>query len=342
MSKRNRIIFHVTFWLVLLFSGDLLSFIGEKDFHFNSQRFSNRLYYSSWFFKILISYLILYVFNRFLPKKKYLNLVIGFFVVAAIYVALRYFLEEVLYFQWYGVHNYSDESLRFPFYITDNIYNVISYSFYAFFFKMIEDFFRNETEKRELLTEKLAAEQAFLKNQLSPHFLFNTLNNIYSLTLNQSPKAPEAVLKLSELMRYMIYESNNDLVSLSNEIKYLTSFIDLQKYRYPGQTYINFNVIGNPGKHQIAPLLLVSFVENAFKHGIANEQNKPLDIDLLLKDNFLNFTVVNYKNNTNADKIGGVGLKNVERRLALIYPEKHYLSTSEIDNKYTAELNIIL
>lgn len=342
MDKRKRIIFHISFWLILYFSSDFLGFLGDKTYSFSVSKYQNPLHYSTWFFKILITYLVFYVFNQFLFKKEYLKILLGFVVICIIYALLRYFLEEFLYFKWFGMHNYTEDGRQFPYYFTDNVYNVISYSFYAFFLKMIEDFFVAENEKTTLLNEKLNAEQAFLKSQLNPHFLFNTLNNIYSLTLNKSEKAPEAVLKLSELMRYMLYESNIEKVDLATEVKYLENFIELQKYRYAGKTYVNFEVIGDLNQHKIAPLLLISFVENAFKHGEVNIEGNPLTINLLLNQNNLNFTVKNYKKDQNKDEVGGIGLENVKRRLQLIYSNNHSLEVKENADTYFCELNLIL
>ncbi len=342
MNKRQLFIFHISFWILITFSGAILNFIGGGEYQFDWGDFFKPLSLSSLFFGIFISYLILYIFNRFLNQRKYLQLIIGFLVVCCIYAIFRYLLEEVLFFHWFGTHNYSEDARRFPFYLTDGMQNVIGFSFNAFFLKMIQDFFKNEKEKRELLIEKHTAEQAFLKNQLNPHFLFNTLNNIYSLTLNQSPNAPEAVLKLSELMRYMLYESNVDKINLETEVKYLRNFIELQKMRYAKQIFVDFEVAGDLRTQQVAPLLLISFVENAFKHGNVNDADNPLTIKLLVNQNNLNFMVINHKKDQNKDEVGGVGLENVRRRLALIYPNLHSLDVQDSDKNYLCELNIIL
>ncbi len=342
MDKRRRIIFHISFWLFFIFSGNVLNFIGGGEYEFKLADFLAPLSLSSLFFRITVSYMILYVFNRFFDKKQYMSLVLGFLGVCAIYITARYLVEEVMFFKLYGFHNYSEESRRFPYYATDNIQNVIYYSFNAFFLKMIEDFFRAEKEKNALLTEKLNAEQAFLKSQLNPHFLFNTLNNIYSLTLTSSPKAPEAVLKLSELMRYMLYESNVDKINLETEVKYLKNFVELQKFRYSGQTYIDFHVAGDLHSQKVAPLLLIAFVENAFKHGEVNIASKPLFISLLLNQNNLSFTVKNFKKDQNKDEVGGVGLENVRRRLDLLYTNQYSLEVEDTKEAYFCELNLIL
>ncbi|MFN3849530.1 MAG: sensor histidine kinase [Spirosomataceae bacterium] len=342
MNKRQRLFFHIGFWFFFYFAGDILLYIGDKNYQFDFKSILTPLWVSSLIFRLLVTYGILFVLNKYLRSKQYLNIFLGFLIVCLAYAGLRYGVEEVLYFRLFGFHNYSEESRYFSYYLVDNIQNVILFSFGAFFLKMIEDLFRNEKERNDLLTEKIAAEQAFLKNQLNPHFLFNTLNNIYSLTLNQSPKAPEAVLKLSELMRYMLYESNVDKVNLETEVKYLKNFIELQKFRYSGQTFIEFEVAGDLHSQKVAPLLLIAFVENAFKHGEVSEVDKPLKISLLVNQNNLNFTLTNHKKDQNKDEIGGVGLENVKRRLNLIYPNCHSLEIRDSANQYFCELNIIL
>lgn len=342
MNKRQRNLFHIIFWLFLYFKGDLLSLIGDRNYEFSLEKYQSQFFWSTLFFTVFITYLVLYILNRFFTTKQYLKLSIGFLIVCTIYISFRYLLEEVVFLHWFGYHNYSEESRYFPYYITDNIYNVITFSFNAVFLKMIEDFFANEKEKTALLTEKLNAENAFLKNQLNPHFLFNTLNNIYSLALNQSPKTPEAVMKLSELMRYMLYESNLEKVSLETELTYLKNFIELQKIRYSGQTYVDFEVIGDVSSQQIAPLMLIPFVENAFKHGNVQDANHPLSIQLLVNQNNLNFIVKNQLANQNKDKYGGIGLENIKKRLNLIYPKNYHLEIQNDADSYSSELNLIL
>ena len=342
MNKRHRILFHIVFWLILYFKGDLLGAIGDRNYHFSWDRFTQPLMWSTLFLTILTSYHILYILNWFFSNKQYLYLALAFMGVCMVYISLRYIIEEVLYWHWFKVHNYSEETRYFPYYITDNIYNVITFSFNAFFLKMIEDFFTNEQEKNILLNEKLNAENAFLKSQLNPHFLFNTLNNIYSLTLLQSPRAPEAVMKLSELMRYMLYESNLERVSLGTELRYLANFIELQKLRYSGQTYVDFQVIGQVDTQQIAPLMLIPFVENAFKHGSIQNPAQPLVIKLLVNQNNLSFTVINQRVEQNKDKYGGIGLENIRKRLHLIYPDSYSLEVQDLPHSYSSELNLIL
>lgn len=200
------------------------------------------------------------------------------------------------------------------------------------------DWFGNERVQRGLESERKEMELQFLKSQLNPHFLFNSLNNIYSLAYQKSDKTADAILKLSEIMRYMIYESNDSWVSLSKEIEYLQSFIELQKLRFKDGAAVEFTMNGEIDNQQIVPLILISFVENAFKHGIANDPKNPIKINIIANQKILHFSITNKKNKYNKDQMGGVGLNNVERRLQLLYPERYKLNIVNSDTHYTSEL----
>jgi LytS/YehU family sensor histidine kinase len=204
--------------------------------------------------------------------------------------------------------------------------------------KFAIDWFGNENVQRSLMNEKREMELQFLKSQLNPHFLFNSLNNIYSLAYQKSDKTADAILKLSEIMRYMIYESNDSWVSLSKEIEYVQSFIELQKLRFRDGAYVELTMNGEIDDQQIVPLILISFVENAFKHGVANDPENPIRINIIANQKILHFSISNKKSTANKDKMGGVGLNNVERRLQLLYPERYKLNIVNTATHYTSEL----
>jgi two-component system, LytTR family, sensor kinase len=200
------------------------------------------------------------------------------------------------------------------------------------------DWFVNEKIKTTLENEKLSAELAFLKSQINPHFLFNTLNNIYSLAYQQSDKTPAAILKLSEIMRYMLYESNDDKVDLSKEIRYLENYIELQRLRFKNQTFVNLKICGDAGNQKLMPLVLISFVENAFKHGVADDESHPINISISIEPFRLKFTVDNKVNNLNKDETGGIGLINVKRRLDLFYKDHYKLIVNNELGIHSSEL----
>ena len=204
--------------------------------------------------------------------------------------------------------------------------------------KFSADWFANERIQRNLETQKKDMELQFLKSQLNPHFLFNSLNNIYSLAYQKSEKTPDAILKLSEIMRYMIYESNDSWVDLDKEIDYVKSFVELQKLRFKDGATVKITVEGEIDGQQIVPLLLISFVENAFKHGVANDPKDPIKINVVVDQKTLRFSVSNKKNTANKDSMGGVGLNNVERRLQLLYPDQYQLTIENSATHYTTHL----
>ncbi|MFC3196580.1 sensor histidine kinase [Parapedobacter deserti] len=201
---------------------------------------------------------------------------------------------------------------------------------------------RHREHRKNLENEKLMAELAFLKSQINPHFLFNSLNNIYSLAYQKSEKTPEAVLKLSEIMRYMLYESNEDTVLLDEEINYLKNYIELQKLRFKERVFVDLYVDIDKTGHRVMPLLLISFLENAFKHGVSTDAGKPIRIDIRVENGRLHFKAENAKNQLNKDQTKGVGLANLRRRLQLGYPDRHSINIIESETYYSSELFLYL
>ncbi len=202
-----------------------------------------------------------------------------------------------------------------------------------------------EEKRKESEHQRTASELAFLKSQMNPHFLFNTLNNIYSLAATGSDQVETAVLKLSQLMRYMLYESNVDKIALSKEVSYLQNYVDLQRMRISAKKNIDihFEVHGQTERIQIEPLLLLPFVENAFKHGLSYTQKARIDIYLEAKPGEIYFQVSNYKSDKPteiAPAASGIGLKNVKRRLELAYGKHHVLLIQEEKDQYLVKLKI--
>jgi len=204
--------------------------------------------------------------------------------------------------------------------------------------KFATDWFSNERVQRNLESQKKDMELQFLKSQLNPHFLFNSLNNIYSLAYQKSDKTADAILKLSEIMRYMIYESNDSWVALSKEVEYVQSYIELQKLRFKDGAAVELTLNGEIDAQHVVPLILISFVENAFKHGVANDPEDPIRINIIANQKILHFSITNKKSKTNKDAMGGVGLNNVERRLQLLYPDRYKLNIVNSATHYTSEL----
>ncbi len=237
-------------------------------------------------------------------------------------------------------------------YIREHQYTYYLFSFiiagFSTIFYIMREWARQLQEKQELDTRNIQTELNFLKSQINPHFLFNTLNSLYALTLKKSDDAPEIVIKLSEMMRYMLYECNEKKVSLRKELDYIRNYLDLEGLRHK-KTAIRLEVEGETGDLMIAPLIFIAFVENCFKHGISHHLSQSyVSIHVMIDNQEVNFFVENSK----AEKLpmreavrksGGIGIVNVKRRLELMYPEGNYsLEVHDKSNTYSVNLWIKL
>ena len=207
---------------------------------------------------------------------------------------------------------------------------------------VIQRWLKTEHNRKETENEKLNTELSFLKSQVNPHFFFNTLNNIYSLAVVRSEKTAPAVMKLSSIMRYILTETQRDKVPLSNEVDFIHNFIDLQQVRLTDKVVLNFSAEGAIDKLLVAPLLFIPFVENAFKYGVSTKESSNITIEIRTNGDTILFSSRNYivPSENNLMENTGIGINNVKRRLELMYPGKHTLTTTEKDNYYTVHLEI--
>ena len=191
--------------------------------------------------------------------------------------------------------------------------------------------------------ERITAQLELLKAQVHPHFLFNTLNNIYAFALESSPKTPELILKLSSLLSYMLYDCKTEEVRLEKEVETMKNYIDLEKERYGSKIEISWNVEGAIKDKFIAPLIMLPFLENAFKHGTSEQIEKSwLSVDISVKQNILRCKIANSKNEYALDNNNGIGINNVRKRLELIYVEKHELKINDEGDFFVVSMLINL
>ena len=191
--------------------------------------------------------------------------------------------------------------------------------------------------------EKITAELQLLKAQIHPHFLFNTLNNIYSFALENSPRTPDLILKLSSLLSYMLYDCKAEKVFLEKELEIMKNYIDLEKERYGNKIEISWNNEGDIRDKYIAPLLMLPFLENAFKHGTSDQLEKPwLSVDISVKQDILRCKIVNSKNEGIPLSENGIGINNVYKRLAYLYPGKHELKLNDEPGFFVVSLSLEL
>jgi two-component system LytT family sensor kinase len=207
----------------------------------------------------------------------------------------------------------------------------------------------NEYQKKEFLqketeTEKLNSELAFLKSQINPHFLFNTLNNLFSLARSHSDNTANAIMKLSELMRYMLEDTNGKKVQLYRELDYIKNYLELQRLRLDDVVKVELIIEGDFQNKTIEPLLLIPFIENAFKHGISYHEHSFVRIEITSNDDELLMKVENSipTHQAEKDEVSGIGLKNVKKRLELLYPGAHLLNIVQNESRYLVHLNINL
>ena len=289
------------------------------------------------FLFIVYSISIRVIFPKFFSRfRTYVMISVGFVIV----IAFMYFLIEVNFLPKAERVNYDHPPLFF------NYFRLVMTSTFIYFIGtsvgLIEHNERLVENEKLLREEKLETELKLLKAQINPHFIFNALNNIYSLTYMQAKNAPDAVLKLSEMLRYVFYDCNKDKVPLSAEIKYMENFTAFQQMKSEDKQNISITNEAGLSAIDIAPMLYIPFIENAFKYSRI-EENKEAYVTIAIskKEKQLLFTIENCIPTNNKPLSGsGTGIKNVKHRLAIIYANKHELNIKEEEDKYTVELSI--
>jgi two-component system, LytTR family, sensor kinase len=329
----RRLVYHAAFWFVLLC---ILTISEGRNSGGNlGHIFGNELV--AVFFYVLIYYVNSeYLMPKYLiPNKfwQYLSLLVA---LAVLVTPIRVFIM---------FHRFKDTPSYQDFLIDNQGYAYLLSLMTAgisTLVKITSDWFKQNQTQRELETRTMQTELNFLKSQINPHFLFNTLNSLYALTLRKSDDAPDVVIKLSEMMRYMLYECNEQQVYLSKEINYISNYLDLERLRHK-KTDIRFDVVGEAGDLKIAPLIFIAFIENAFKHGASNHLSGGfVHIHLHIEQNEVNLYVENAKPESqpvlNHKRSGGIGLVNVKRRLDIIYPDNYHLDIHDKPNTYGVNL----
>lgn len=349
----NRTLTHLVFWAVfLLINGLVWAYIRSFDYGTDNPAFylqplnTELLNLPSWLFGVYVNLYVL--IPQLLVTKKYTRYLVSF---AVLYVVTSIMIRYVhIHYANAIFPSYSDNQGIWDLFLLGRvaILHLAPIMLITTIIKLWQMWYYQQKNSQALMKEKMEAELNYLKAQVHPHFLFNTLNNLYSLTLQKSDAAPNIVLKLSELISYMLYDSQANSIALQKEIEHVQNYITLEKLRYGNRLDVSFNVSGNTDRRQIAPLLLVPFVENAFKHGASNEiKNAWITIDLKIKDRMLIVKVENSKSNgmiahDRQSYRNGIGLRNVQRRLDLLYPGNHELNIEDDSAHYAVDLKLTL
>ncbi|WP_055098517.1 sensor histidine kinase [Flavobacterium aquidurense] len=337
------------YYHILLFSGLFITFY-IWDIGVNNQKMNfvfSSLYFAfnaGFVFSIFIVYLLnFYTFcDWFLNKKRLLFYILSIPVSLLIFAGVRYFMQEIVIFEITGIHNYAKKTRELTYYVRDNFFfglpsiilSALSYLFWQF----------QETYKhnQQLLLENKKAELQMLKSQVSPHFLFNTLNSFYSQLILKDDKMASDVLVLSDLLRYVITETDKEEVLLSKEIQFIQNYIHLQKKRFEDQLYLDFEIEGNYSTEKILSAALIHFIENVFKHGTLNNPDKKASITIRVKEHFLELSTFNYNVEGENYSSTGIGFDNLTKRLEYAYKNDFVLEKTAENNIFKTYLKIPL
>nr|WP_298930120.1 sensor histidine kinase [uncultured Allomuricauda sp.] len=342
---KYRIHYHILFWLAYILFYTV--FWGSYDGNYYCDQFLQLLFLLPW--KIIPTYITLYyLMPKYLyPKKIVTYIVLSLILGISMALIDRYMNWRYLY-RWF---QYEEGYWKDPVWYAPKVFNsllrVYIPVFVAMAIKLQRFIFQKDQINKALEKEKVETELKFLKAQIHPHFLFNTLNSIYSLSLAKSAETPDAVLGLSKFLDYMLYECNDRLITVDKEWEQLMNLVELERLRYGEHLTISTVIKDDNKESLIPPLLLLPFVENAFKHGADTLiSDSWINIDLKLENQQLQFMVENSKASSessgNLDGDKNIGLKNVKRRLALFFPEKHRLKVLEEPDSFLVKLEIDL
>jgi hypothetical protein len=295
--------------------------------------------------EMAFTYIVVYVlFPNYLAKKKYVSFITalsGLIIIAYLVTSLIVFWELA------SAHQTRDSLLLLLLEHTRSFFVAGPPVVCGFFMtiKMLKTWYKETQQKRTLLKENEEAELQLLKAQVHPHFLFNTLNNIYSFTINQSPQAPKLVLNLSDILHYMITECEPALVPLAKEIKMIQNYTNLERIRYGTRLDMQVNIYEEYKNLAIAPLLMIPFIENSFKHGASQVLQRPwIKLNIWVEENLLRFELSNNKPIKVSPNEGkkGIGLANVQKRLELLYPGRHLLKINYDAESFTVCMQVPL
>jgi len=336
-QSRYRIIRHVVYWCFWL------GFYGIVNTAYHHSTFYKWFLFELLTMGVKVPYsyfLAYYLFPRLIPERRYVSLIFWILLWAFVGMLALMFLYQIFPYEMPGG---ATEFLSFKtvYMVTDLIYVASP----VVLIKMTQNYIRQERNATRLAQEKTEAELKILRNQLQPHFLFNNLNNIYSMVISGDKLAGNSLLKLSDILSYMLYECNVEKINLEKEIHLIRNYIELEKLRYEDRLELSFEVQGDISGQLISPLLLMPFIENAFKHGVSKSEGRSwVRVYLFVEGKTLQYLVENslHENYDEAINVtSGIGLSNVKKRLDILYTDRHQLTIQRIDT-YLVKLIIEL
>ncbi len=338
-NKTITIVLHVLVWLTLVCLPYLLSFGQEQNIYRIIAHFwIPMVFYACIFY---INYFVL--IDRILFLKKTMQFILINIVIIALFIFLREQIEVKFFEELINKPDKADDDgppFRMFVYIQMLFFMVPL--LFSIAMKTTKRWVKTEAERKETINIKLKSELQHLHYQLQPHFFFNSLNNIYAMVDISPDQAKTSIHSLSKLMRYMLYETNDESIPLSKEIDFMKRYIDLMKLRVSDKTVVNYNFPTEETGVIIAPLLFISLIENAFKHGVSASKTSTIDITMTCEEKIVIFTIENdnFPKKTDDKSGSGIGIQNIEKRIELLYPNKNNFKTFVKDDRFVGHLEI--
>jgi len=278
----------------------------------------------------------------FLNKKKFFLYIFSLPITLILFGFARYFLQEIVVYEITGNHNYFEQSRQFGYYLKDNFFFGLPSIILSTIAYLTWQFQLFQKQNQQLILENKKAEFQLLKSQVSPHFLFNTLNSFYGDWIEKDAETAADLLKLSDLLRYVITETDKEQVLLLKEIQFIENYIQLQQKRFENQLYLDFSIEGNYTNETILPTVLIHFVENVFKHGKLNEATKKALIAIKVEKDYLEISTTNHIQPGENYSSTGIGFENITKRLKYTYNDNFQLEKTEENNIFKTKLKMPL
>ncbi|NNF22794.1 MAG: sensor histidine kinase [Saprospiraceae bacterium] len=318
-EKKYQILRHIAFW-IFIYLDEFLSLLGVTSpidgIHFVVFELIGDM--------LLVYFNIYYLLPKFLLKRR-----IGLYALLT-FISIMF----VLVFNYYLYGLNLEEDFTFHEYFIGSLATNVSLVGLAVVIRFFKMSYRNQTQIQALKESQLKTELAYLKSQINPHFLFNTLNNLYIMSMKKMDDLPKSIMQLSDLLRYQLYECDTERVSLASELEYIRNYISLEKLRR-NNLDVHFEIEGPVNSKEIAPLIFIPFIENAFKYSNKSDGSKSfVEIKINIVQDKIHFSCINEIGDIKARDVGGIGIKNAKRRLELAYKDKHNVSIKADDNLY--------
>lgn len=312
---------------------------GMKEFNYNFI-WPYYLYVISFYLSFGAIYLLNFklLAPKTLAKKKPTPFFVGLLILLVVFAGLRYVLDEIIVFKISGNHNYNEYSRKLWYYIFDNTYYSLKSILFSTSLYMVLLFNENKNRLHALQLEQKKSELEFLKSQIGPHFLFNTLNTFYSELLIEKPETAKDILKLSDLLRFVTYEVQSDFLASKKEVQFIQDYVYFYEKRYEDQLALDFMIKGKGDEKLIPAMVLIHFVENVFKHGLVTDKKDPATILIQFDEDNFEIRTRNKCSNSENYSRGGIGYKSVQRRLEVLFSDKFELTSTQENGYFNSHL----